>query len=302
MMLFLLIYLSITKAQIELLKANKGFDISKNSNENGFEDLSNNQKDNTNITISHTISKINIQKCIYGCSTTYLMNENNQTTLTDIILPSQLPCSLVSCLACQSCVTKTAQVTLCPIVSTKTPKAILKKILGPNVTIYISRTTLSDCTKIKTVTERLTVTTTTTILKYGDFITINRIALNSNDSMVSPSKHSIKTEANDNISKEINNNIEYSYQTSANSSIETNVQLSLSFQTSSLKEEEMMNGLNTVSRNSCSTIIVCPAERFSCPNQVKGLEEVKAIISSPDTNHNRSSRKTKRNMNGAFVD
>jgi len=195
-------------------------------------------------------------------------------------------------------VTRTAQVTVCPVVSTKIPKAVIKKVLGPTATIYISRTILSDCTKTKTTTEKVTVTYTTTILRYADFMTVNRISPPSIAPIIE--QEATRTTETNSFSftlsdRNSSDRILTDEGTITNNNVETNMRSDIP---QTLQYQEMNGESNSTFKNSCSTFIVCPAERFSCPNQFKEFQEIKAIIESPD----KQSHKPKRNMNGAFID
>ena len=84
--------------------------------------------------------------CLYGCDTI----SYDHTLVT--VLPMRLPCSLVSCPPCPTCVPSTVRVSVCPFITTVTPPGTTSLVNGPTITIVRSTVTRTACTLTKTVT------------------------------------------------------------------------------------------------------------------------------------------------------
>jgi hypothetical protein len=94
------------------------------------------------------------KSCIYGCSSVTVPASTGGSTVV-VVLPFTIPCSLVSCPPCTTCVSSTVAVTVCPVVSTVTPSPIRATVLTYN------RPSSSRCSgSVVTTTESVTVTRT----------------------------------------------------------------------------------------------------------------------------------------------
>ena len=67
-------------------------------------------------------SQKEFETCIFGCSSvTVPCSTQTDSSTVIVVLPLTIPCSLVKCPPCTTCVPSTVSITLCPIITTITP-------------------------------------------------------------------------------------------------------------------------------------------------------------------------------------
>lgn len=193
------------------------------------------------------------RSCIFGCTSI----THQETVVT--VLPLRLPCSLVSCPPCPSCVSSTVKVSVCPFISTVHPKGYsLTTTLsnGPTITIVRSTVTRTACTATRTITTRdcaqcsLTATSSASIETSGASMEELEQALLM--FAAQPPKSASR----------------YAFtvtQTITADTITTVTTTLMPVQTA------MTNGV-------CSTFVVCNPQAFTCPSQATGMPQLAPII------------------------
>lgn len=81
------------------------------------------------------------QTCIFGCSsvTVPCSRETPGGSTVIVVLPLTIPCSLVKCPPCTTCVSSTVSITVCPVISTITPLPATATIFTTAASIATAR-------------------------------------------------------------------------------------------------------------------------------------------------------------------